>query len=149
MPKKPDDRRMRAWESMLFAHTALLRQLDHDLAEQFDMPLPWYEVLLLLYRAPCRRMRMQELGERLVFTPSGMTRLIDRMAEAGLVRREECPSDRRGKFAALTDEGVARFREAGPVHLKGIQEHFGRHVSDDEADVIGDALGRVLDRLRS
>ena len=144
---KPDERRMRAWQSMLLAYSALFHQLDRELEQATGMPLQWYEVLLRLYRAPGRRMRMQELVDAMFFTPSGVTRLIDRLVEAGLVRREKCASDRRGTFATLTDEGIARFREAGPLHLKGIQQHFGRHVSDEEADHIAEALERIIGNL--
>lgn len=145
--KKPDERRMRAWQAMLVAHSALAHQLDRDLQHAVGMPIQWYEVLLRLYRAPGRRMRMQELVDAMFFTPSGVTRLVDRLVEHGLVERAKCDSDRRGTYAALTEEGVARFREAGPVHLKGIQDYFGSHLSPEEADVIADALTRVTDAL--
>ena len=147
MAKKPDERRLGAFESLLAAHSGLTRQLNHELEEAMGIPLPWYEVLLRLYRAPGRRLRMQELVDSLFFTPSGVTRLVDRLCEAGFVRREECTTDRRGKLAVLTDEGVAMLRKAGPLHLKGIQQHFGRLVSEDEADAIKAALQRVTDEL--
>jgi DNA-binding MarR family transcriptional regulator len=144
MPTKPDERRLQAWRALLLAHAALVRTLDRELDEGGGLPLAWYEVLLWLYRAPGRRMRMQALVDTLLFTPSGVTRLIDRMAQAGLVTREKCASDRRGTFAVLTEAGAARFREVGPLHLRGIQQHFGRHVSDEEAEVMAAALGRVV-----
>lgn len=147
MAKKPDDRRLEAFASLLAAHSGLTRRLNHELEQGVGITLPWYEVLLRLYRAPGRRLRMQELVDSLFFTPSGVTRLTDRLCDAGLVRREECPTDRRGKFAVLTDEGVATLRKAGPLHLKGIQQHFGRLVSEDEADTMTAALHRVTDGL--
>jgi DNA-binding MarR family transcriptional regulator len=148
MAKKPDERRMEAWQALLFGHAALVRRLDHELQEAVGLPLQWYEVLLRLYRAPHRRLRMQELGQGVFSTPSGITRAVDRLEEAGLVERVKCASDRRGTFAALTAQGVDAFRRAGPVHLRGIQDHFGRHVSDREADAITAALGRINDDLR-
>jgi DNA-binding MarR family transcriptional regulator len=147
--KKPDARRMEAWQALLFGHAALVRRLDHELQESADMPLQWYEVLLRLYRAPHHRLRMQELGQSLFFTPSGVTRVVDRLEEVGLVERQKCPADRRGTYAALTDDGLARFREAGPVHLRGIEEHFGSLVGDDEADAISAALGRIIEALNA
>jgi DNA-binding MarR family transcriptional regulator len=147
MAKKPDQRRMRAWQSLLLSHNALFHQLDRELEEAVGMPLQWYEVLLRIYRAPGRRMRMQELVDSMLFTPSGVTRLVDRLVENGLVRREKCPSDLRGTYAALTEHGVASFRKAGPVHLKGIQQHFGCHLTDDEADALAEGLGRIVEVL--
>jgi DNA-binding MarR family transcriptional regulator len=134
---------MAAWLALLGGHAALVHRLDQELHEALGISLQWYEVLLRLYRAPGRRLRMQELGESLYFSPSGVTRVTDRLCEAGLVRREKCALDRRGTYAALTDEGVELFRQAGPVHLRGIQEHFGRHLDDEEAEVIASAMSRV------
>ena len=147
MPKKPDERTIEAFASLLAAHSGLTRRLNHELEEAVGIPLPWYEVLLRLYRAPGRRLRMQELVDSLFFTPSGVTRLVDRLCEAGYVRREECSTDRRGKLAVLTAEGTAMFRKAGPLHLKGIQQHFGKLVTPDEAEAMTTALHRVTDAL--
>jgi DNA-binding MarR family transcriptional regulator len=89
-------------------------------------------------------MRMGELADSLLLTPSGVTRLVDRMETEGLVQRQQCPSDRRGWNAVITPAGRARLRAAAPVHLRGVERHFGRHISDEEADLIADILGRVL-----
>jgi DNA-binding MarR family transcriptional regulator len=121
--------------------------MNHELEEEAGLPLSWYDVLLHLYHAPDQRLRMSDLVERMVFSPSGLSRRIDRMADAGLVRREQCPSDRRSYFATLTDEGKARLRAASPIHLRGIQEHFGGHLSNEEADALAGALRRVADDL--
>ena len=112
------------------------------------LPLSWYEVLLWLNQAPDGRMRMGELAGSLLLTPSGVTRLVDRMEADGLVQRQQCPSDRRGWNAVITPAGRARLRSAAPVHMRGIERHFGRHLSDQEADLIADVLGRVLGDLR-
>jgi DNA-binding MarR family transcriptional regulator len=101
-------------------------------AEQ-DLSLRWYEVLLILSRAPDGRMRMQDLAGLALQSKSGLTRLVDRMEDAGLVGRESCPSDRRGINAVLTPEGRRRFRRAAPLHVRGIERHFGRHLLDSDA----------------
>jgi DNA-binding MarR family transcriptional regulator len=93
-------------------------------------------------------MRMGELAGSLLLTPSGVTRLVDRMETEGLVQRQQCPSDRRGWNAVITPAGRARLRSAAPVHLRGVERHFGRHLSDQEADLVADVLGRVLSALR-
>ena len=91
---------------------------------------------------------MGELAGSLLLTPSGVTRLVDRMEAEGLVDRQRCPSDRRGWHAVITQEGRSRLRSAAPVHLRGVQEHFGGLISDEEADLVASVLGRVLTKLR-
>ena len=148
MADKIDDRRLAAWRALLASHAALVDRLGEELQDEKGLPLPWYEVLLWLNQAPDGRMRMGELAGGLLLTPSGVTRLVDRMEADGLVQRQQCPSDRRGWNAVITPAGRARLRSAAPVHMRGIERHFGRHLSDQEADLIADVLGRVLGDLR-
>jgi DNA-binding MarR family transcriptional regulator len=142
--EKLDERRLTAWRALLASHAALVGRLGEELQDEKGLPLPWYEVLLWLGQAPEGRMRMGELAGSLLLTPSGVTRLIDRMEADGLVQRQQCPSDRRGWNAVITPSGRARLRSAAPVHLRGVERHFGRHLTDEEADLIADVLGRVL-----
>lgn len=143
MAKKPDERTLLAWESLLRAHDALARRLGHELEAEHALTLAQYEVLLRLNRSPGRRMRMQDLAGTTFFSPSGMTRLIDRMATAGLVERQQCETDLRGTYAVLTVEGKARLRAAATTHLRGIEQHFGRHLHGDEVVTLADSLDRV------
>lgn len=142
--EKLDERRLAAWRALLASHAALVGRLGEELQDEKGLPLPWYEVLLWLNQAPDGRLRMGELADSLLLTPSGVTRLVDRMEAEGLVQRQQCPSDRRGWHAVMTPAGRARLRSAAPVHLRGVERHFGRHLTDDEADLITDVLGRVL-----
>ncbi|HYY80191.1 MAG TPA: MarR family transcriptional regulator [Actinomycetes bacterium] len=149
MPTRPDPRHLAAWRSLLQAHAALTELLERELVTERGLPLSRYEVLLYLAESPDGRLRMQELAEQVLLSKSGLTRLVDRMEAAGLVRRERCPDDRRGAYAVLTDHGRAVLRRAAPVHLRGIQEHFGRHVGEDEARALSGALGRVVAAARA
>ncbi len=137
---------MQAWRAFLGAHAAVMRALEDDLPED-GLPLSWYDVLVQLEAAGVP-LRMQELADRLVLSRSGVTRLIDRMEAAGLVERQPCPTDRRGTFAALTDAGGRRLREESPGHLEGIQRHFARHLTEDEARALSSALGRIGSALQ-
>jgi DNA-binding MarR family transcriptional regulator len=92
---------------------------------------------------------MQELSASVLLSKSGLSRLVDRMVEAGLVRRERCEDDRRGWFAVLTDQGRSALRRAAPVHLRGIQEHFVRHLEPEEVQVLSTALARVVAAARA
>lgn len=131
---------MRAWAAFLDAQASLLRRLEAELMEKEDMTLAEFDVLIQLGMAPDRRLRMTELSEKVRLSHSGMTRLVDRMVRAGLVKRERCASDRRGTFATLTPVGRARLRRAQPVHLRGIREHFGKRLSPAQLSAVAEAL---------
>ena len=94
---------------LLFESSSALRaQLDRRLAEDVDLPLQWFELLIRLARSPGHHLRMSDLAAQTGLTPSGLTRAIDRLAAAELVERVPCESDGRGAFAALTPVGVER-----------------------------------------
>jgi DNA-binding MarR family transcriptional regulator len=136
-------RHMAAWRSLLVAHAELIDRLGREMEAETGLPLSWYEVLLHLGEAEGRRLRMHVLAESLLLSRSAATRFVDRMEHAGLVERCTCASDRRGTFVAMTEEGLMAFTRAAPVHLRGIEEHFAAHVTDDEAT----QLIEVMDRL--
>ena len=135
--------RVAPWAALLRVHAAVLPKLERALAAQ-QMPLAWYDVLLELNAAPDRRLRMSELGARVVLSRERVSRVVDELERAGLVRRERNPDDRRSLFAVLTPEGRARLRAAAPVYLEGIERHYTGHLEDEEIRVISAALGRVL-----
>ena len=143
MASKPTQRNLQAWQAFLSAHSVVVAQLERELREEQDLPLSVYEVLLWLRRAPARRLRMHELADSVLLTPSGLTRVVDRMEQQALVRRHQAEGDRRGRYVELTDQGLARLREASPVHLRGIQEHFASHLTAEE----GASLRRALEKV--
>lgn len=149
MPVRPDPAHLAAWRRLLEAHAAVTELLEHELVAERGLPLSRYDVLLNLAEAPAGRLRMQELSASVLLSKSGLSRLVDRMVEAGLVRRERCQDDRRGWFAVLTDQGRSALRRAAPVHLRGIQEHFASHLQPDEVQVLAAALGRVVTAARA
>jgi DNA-binding MarR family transcriptional regulator len=136
--------RVAPWAALLRVHAAVLPKLEQALAAQ-HMPLAWYDVLLELNAAPDRRLRMSELGARVVLSRERVSRVVDELERAGLVRRERNPDDRRSLFAVLTPEGRARLRAAAPVYLEGIERHYTGHLEDEEIRVISVALQRVLE----
>jgi DNA-binding MarR family transcriptional regulator len=140
-----DDDRLDAWVGFLRAHGTLIGVLERELAEKADLPLTWYEVLLRLKAAPEGAMRMQDLARSLLLSKSGATRVVDRMEEAGLVERRHCAADGRGTYASITTAGKRAFRRAVPVHLSGIQEHFGKHLSSEDTTVIRDTFRRIVE----
>jgi DNA-binding MarR family transcriptional regulator len=133
-----------AWSGFLRTHATLVRKLDAELKEAHGLSLSSYEVLLHLSWAPEHRMCMGELAESLLFTRSGVRRLLSRLESEGLVRREPCLEDRRGACAVLTEAGLYRLGEAHPTHLAGVREHFFEHFSEVELRAMAQCWRRVL-----
>jgi DNA-binding MarR family transcriptional regulator len=149
MPARPDPASLSAWRLLLEAHATVTELLERELVAERGLPLSRYDVLLNLAEAPEGRLRMQELSASVLLSKSGLSRLVDRMVEAGLVRRERCLDDRRGWFAVLTDQGRGALRRAAPIHLRGIHEHFTRHLEPEEVKVLTTALSRVVAAARA
>jgi DNA-binding MarR family transcriptional regulator len=139
-----DSLREAAWRSLLVAYAVVIERIERELAEAGLPSLSWYDVLLELDIASEKRLRMHELARAVVLSRSGLTRLVDRLEGAGLLRREPDPVDRRGSFAVLTEEGTAMRRRMWPIYARGIAEHFGRHLTDEEAQAITRVLERVI-----
>ena len=143
-----EQRRNVAWRTFLTAHAATIDRIERDLSEEGLMPLSWYDVLLALYEAPEHRLRMHELASAILVTRGGLTRLVARIEEAGLLRREPDPADGRGLFAILTNEGLEALRRTWPAYARGIAKHFGRHLSEEETQALSEALSKVLAATR-
>jgi DNA-binding MarR family transcriptional regulator len=140
-----DEQRLSAWRAFLFTYQTVFRILDQEMQDEFGIALTWYEILARLHGAPDNRIRMQELAGLTLFSRSGLTRLVDRMDNAGLVTREQCPEDRRGTYAVLTDKGSDTFERAMEAHIRGIKRHFLDNMTDDDVRAIHIALTKVLD----
>ena len=139
-PTRPEALWNDAWRGVLFASARVLRIAELDLIAREGFPLTWLDVLAQLYDAPGNGLRMQELGERSLFTRSGLTRLVDRIEGAGLVRREPVPGDRRGVRVVLTPEGRRRHDEAFVEHLRLIEREFGGRLAPDQHRAVAVAL---------
>ena len=135
------------WRSFLHAHARLARQLDEDLRTRHALSLQEYETLLHLAEAQDHRLRMGRLADSLLLSKSGVTRLVDRLVDDGLVERTSCSSDARGAEASLTGSGLARLRAAAPTHLAGIRDHFYGAIDGDDMVVVGRAMSAVAARL--
>lgn len=148
MKKEVDAGKMRAWEGFLRAHAAVTERLNDELDEERGMPLTWYDVLIQLQDGDGRA-RMQDLARSILFSKSGLTRLIDRMEKAGVVERRACPEDGRGTLAAITPVGRRLLAHARPVHHRGIERHFARHLNDAEATAMTSAFEKISRALQS
>ena len=138
---------LQAWRALIRAQSSLACQLERELIAAEGLPLAWYEVLLALDRAPEGALRLQQLMSTVLMTKSGVSRLVDRMEEAGLVARTGCPSDRRGAYAVITDAGREKLRRAAPVHARGIDRYLAGVLDLDRAAELRDHLTAVADAL--
>src|SRR3954465_6143031 len=111
-----------AWGALLQVHAALVPELDKALQRETGLAPSWYDVLLELSAEPDGRLRMSDLGERVVLSRTRVSRLVDEMVRAGLVAREANADDRRSAFAVITDAGRESFRSAAPRYLDLIEE---------------------------
>jgi MarR family transcriptional regulator, 2-MHQ and catechol-resistance regulon repressor len=129
------------------AHAGLALVLERHLEAECAMSLQWFEVLLRLARSPGNRLRMSDLAAQTTLSTSGLTRAVDRLESAGLVRREACDSDRRGAFAALTASGAERIDAAVPVHLAQAHDLLDRTLPGDRLETFTDLLRHLRDAL--
>ena len=137
-------REMKAWRNYIIASRRMLEALDSDLAG-FELTMADYEVLAQLSDAPGRRLRMSELAEIAMVSKSRLSHRMKVMEAAGWVRREECPEDRRGYFAVMTDKGFKAIEKAAPTHVGSVRNRFLDHLSvKDQED-----LAKIFDRLQS
>jgi DNA-binding MarR family transcriptional regulator len=133
-----------AWALLLSAHARLTEGIEAGLAGAGLPPLAWYDVLWELEKAAGGRLRMHELARRIVLSRSNLSRLADRLEEAGLIAREDSAEDGRGYDLAITRAGRAMRKKMWPVYEEGIERLFSRHVTLDEARTMGGALARVV-----
>jgi DNA-binding MarR family transcriptional regulator len=132
-----------AWGGFLRTHAALVRELDSELTHAHGLPLSSYEVLLKLQGAEDGRMRMSDLADAVWLSRSGVTRLVDRLERDGLVERRACPSDARGAFAVITEQGRERFVEAQRTHLAGVRARFLGHFDDADQQTMTEFWARL------
>lgn len=138
------DDRVSAWRALLRAHSVVVRAIDADLAAADLLPLHWYDALLELNAAPDRRLRMADLGDRVVLSRSRSSRVVDELVHLGLVERTPDPADRRASFAQLTAAGRQALRRTAPAYLASIDDHFTRHLTAAERTTITEALERIV-----
>ncbi|MBD1824149.1 MarR family transcriptional regulator [Cyanobacteria bacterium FACHB-DQ100] len=144
---KLNDLHNSTWRLFLTTHVKLLDQIEAKLKAAALPPLEWYDVLWTLKEAPEHRLRLSEVADRVLLSRSNLTRLVDRLEAAGLLRRERCPNDRRGAFAVLTESGFAMQEQIWAVYSDCIAEYFGQYLNDEEAQVMQQAFKRIIAAL--
>jgi DNA-binding MarR family transcriptional regulator len=132
-----------AFENLLGAHSALTRDLNAALVESHGLTINDYGCLLLLSRAGDEGMRRIDLANALQLSPSGITRLLDRLEDQGYVGKGECKEDARVSYAILTDPGRTKIKAAWPEHVDAVERRVTAVLSEDEIHTLRELLGRL------
>jgi MarR family 2-MHQ and catechol resistance regulon transcriptional repressor len=134
-----------AFGNLLGAHSALTRELNAALVASHGLTINDYGCLLLLSRAGEEGMRRIDLANELQLSPSGITRLLDRLEDQGLVGKGECKEDARVSYAILTDDGQAKIKEAWPEHVEAVERRVSAVLSEEETRKLAELLGKLSD----
>ncbi|GAB2741998.1 MarR family winged helix-turn-helix transcriptional regulator [Amycolatopsis magusensis] len=146
-PRWLSEREMLAWRSYIVATLHLRQRLHRELAEEHDLSLIDYEVLVALSASDDGRVRMSELAAMLGSTKSRLSHQVGRLEHEGYVQRERDPADRRGVITVLTEHGRSLLQRAAPTHVTGVRAHLIDLLTEEEQIVLGEAFTRVNNHL--
>ncbi|MEW2271807.1 MarR family transcriptional regulator [Streptomyces sp. SID685] len=138
----------RVWRAYLHATTLLEDHLDRQLQRDAGMPHIYYGLLVTLAEAPKRRLRMTDLAMTAKITRSRLSHAIARLEKNGWVRRENCPSDKRGQFAVLTEEGAAVLGRTAPGHVTAVRQALFDRLSPEQQKALGEIMEIVAEGLQ-
>jgi DNA-binding MarR family transcriptional regulator len=136
-----------AWRNWISGTTVLFRALERELVANFDITMDDYALLVLLSESKDRCARMSALSDDAIVPRPQVTYRVSRLEKRGLVKRRPCTTDARGTEAHLTDAGMGLLEEAAAHHVTNVRELFLDHISGEEFCTLGEAMGRVHDRI--
>ena len=140
------DAEFRAWHGCLRFTNTMMRELDSALIAAHGISVKEFDVLITLFNAPAGRLRMTELSERVVLTPSGVTHLVTRLERDRLVHRVVDEDDRRSFFAEMTREGRRRLRESRPTHNEVVRTHLTKRLNATQLKTMGALWDAILEQ---
>jgi DNA-binding MarR family transcriptional regulator len=136
------------WRSYIEAATLLEDHLDRQLQRDAGMPHVYYGLLVKLAESPRRRLRMTELAKHAKITRSRLSHAVARLEKSGWVRREDCPYDKRGQFAVLTDEGMEVLRRSAPGHVAAVRQAVFDRLTPEQQKSLGEIMRIVAEGLQ-
>jgi DNA-binding MarR family transcriptional regulator len=136
-----------AWRMWLRAHALLVRMLDTDLRAEHGLTLLTYDALVQLSEAPSQQLYMKDLAAALVYSASGLTRIVDGLERAGYARRKPDPDNRRATLVTLTSAGLEALKAAWPTHARGVTKHFAAHATNVQAKALATVFRAITDEL--
>ncbi|MBW8739707.1 MAG: MarR family transcriptional regulator [Streptomyces turgidiscabies] len=147
-PRWLTDEEQRTWRVYVHAVTLLEDHLDRQLQRDAGMPHVYYGLLVCLSGAPAQRLRMTELAMMAKITRSRLSHAIARLEKNGWVRREDCPSDKRGQFAVLTKQGEEVLRRTAPGHVGAVCQALFDRISDEQRQTLHDVMDIIAEGLQ-
>jgi DNA-binding MarR family transcriptional regulator len=138
---------MRAWLGYVAASTLLESALDRQLQRDSGMPHAYYQILAILSGVDGRTLRMSDLAAMTQSSQSRLSHAVNRLESNGWIVRSQCPDDRRGTLATLTEQGREVLEAAAPGHVRTVRKHLFDKLSDEQVEQLGEILGTVLDGL--
>src|SRR4051795_9698336 len=145
MAHNPSDAVTKAWARLIRARETVVAAVERDLKAAGLPPLAWYDVLLELSRAKQGRLRPIEIEKGILLAQYNLSRLLDRLEKEGLIRREPCEDDARGKWVVITEKGRAMQARTWKVYARSIQQHMGEKLNERSAAALAALLGRLID----
>ena len=133
-----------AWANLVRTERTLLDKVEEDLKRAHLPPLDWYHVLYEIDRSPKGMMRQTGVQDRTQLAQYNVCRLVDRLEREGLVERRQCQIDGRNNVLLITAKGRALRRSMWPVYAAAIEEHFGAHLGDGDAEQLARLLGKLV-----
>lgn len=133
-----NDTETRAWVGLLHAYASLVKQLDAELIAAHGLSVSAFEVLWRVAAAEHGRLRMTDLAELVLLSPSGLSRLVDRLEADKMIERVACPTDGRAINTTITELGRARLAVAQETHFEGIRQRFLSNFSEVEVGQLAD-----------
>jgi DNA-binding MarR family transcriptional regulator len=146
-PRWLNDRERETWLAFIFATRLFWEEVERDLQRDAQLPFGYYEILVILSSAPDRTLRMSELAAATQSSRSRLSHAVARLEAEGWIRREDCPTDRRGALAVLTDKGYAALADAAPSHVESVRQHLFDQLTRRQQDELREICDRMLAHL--
>ncbi|GAC1470212.1 MAG: MarR family transcriptional regulator [Chloroflexota bacterium] len=146
-PRWLSEQEQEIWIAYLLATRLLWGQLERDMQRGTNMPLTYYEILSVLSDRPDRSARMSDIATMLQVSPSRLSHAVTRLESMGCVRREICPSDRRGWLAVLTEEGSRLVESAAPTHVESVRNRLFNQLTGIQREQLGEISKSLLAHL--
>ncbi len=148
-PRWLNDEEQWAWRAFIDAIRLFTGEIDRELQHDSGLNHAYYQILVTLSEAPERTMRMSDLAATTLTSRSRLSHAVARLEEAGWVQRHSCPSDKRGSFAVMTDDGLAALAAAARGHVEAVRRNLFDVLTPCQVEQLGQISVVLRDALRA
>lgn len=138
-----DESRLVAWRHVRSVSEMVFERISAEMETRSGVSLEWYELLLQLWEGGQGRLLQSELSRHTRLSQSGISRMVSKMEQAGLLHRESVEHDRRNVEVVMTEAGKDVFVRATPIHNAAVQQHFGASLSERDTAALNKVLKKV------